>query len=294
MIDLNSIRKDNLIEANDKITAKLGEGYEPFSEKELSSLLFRKPLDPKCNESITAHLQAIKCQIEKVLSSSYQKDDVIFLEFSKSLTLFDDLTQAIGLTGHTRARNYIASQHLYCDAISSYQKYIVNLHTTDLDFAYIPMKLRLAIEFYFKNMLGFAYAQKKFLAGKRKDKIVDYPLSISELLRFYGHKKYNKYVKLPLDVSLIQDINYWSNKLVHTGIHSYAWQNLTAVDFLKPLFNTVRNDGSRHLEGFNYLNLDYEQEKMVEDLNKFLSNQRMEIKVLTYQRGDKPIEGAYY
>ncbi|MEZ8154513.1 hypothetical protein ACED23_26005 [Vibrio splendidus] len=294
MIDLRELHRSNLIEAKEKIELILGGEFNCFEEKELSRNLFRLALDPNNDSSKKAHLQALNNQLTEIFQNDYLKTEVVFTEFSKSITLFDQLTGFLSMTGNTYGANFIASQNLYRDAISSYSKHIPNLHQGDLDFAYIPMKLRLAIEFYFKNMIGFICAKKTALTGRNKGTVSDYPLSISEILRFLSHKKYKKYVTLPMRISTVRDINFWSNSLVHTGITSFSWQSLTAIDLLRPLFYTKHENGMIHIEGFNYLNLEFTQEDLNKDLNQFLSNRFSKVEVVTYQRSDKPIEGAYY
>jgi hypothetical protein len=163
-----------------------------------------------------------------------------------------------------------------------------------MEFACIPLKIRLAIEIYFKNMIGYVSAEQTYLSGPRAGETLPYPLSISDLLKFFEYKFYKKYIKLPIEISILRDINYWTNNLMHTGVISFAWQNLTAIDLLHPLFYTKHENGTLHIEGFNYLSPDYELNALEKDLNKFLSTKtkRVYVKLLDIQ--DTPIEGAFY
>lgn len=292
---IESLRRQNLTDARDKIE-NLCESITPLSDVKFSSALFRGEITPSNNIVVDSHLRSIQTQLNKVLNPTFElfKDDVLYLELCKGITTFDRVTQAIGLEGGTFGDNFVASQNLYLSAISSYRKYIPNFYQGDLDFSISPLKLRLAIEIYFKNMIGFVEAKSETLVGKHKGKISNYPLSISDLLRFFNDRRFRKYAKIPMPLSIIQDINYWSNNLVHTGIISYPWQTMTAIDFLKPLFYTARKDGSTHIEGFNYLDLSFEQESLVDDLSGFLSGRGKKVEVLCLKRTSRPLEGAYY
>jgi len=190
--------------------------------------------------------------------------------------------------------NFIASQNFYLDAVGSYKKHVPNFYQGDMNFACIPLKLRLAIETYFKNMIGYASSTQEFLTGRRKGDISPYPLSISDLLRFFENKNYSKYIKSPVNLGVLRDINYWSNNLMHTGIISFAWQNLSAIDYLSPLFYTKHENGYIHLEGFNYFSPDHDQSELARDLSDFLSDRTKKISVYYFKFTEKPFEGAFF
>jgi hypothetical protein len=163
-----------------------------------------------------------------------------------------------------------------------------------VNFSCVPIKLRLAIEIYFKNMIGHIGSRQEFLVGKRKGEICDFPLSIADLLKFFSNKKYKKYANLPVRIQTVMDINYWSNNLIHTGITSFAWQNLLAMDFLAPLFRVKHENGDYSLEGFNYRDLRYGQQDLGRDLSNSLSDTRKRVTVGLLRIEEMPIEGMFY
>jgi hypothetical protein len=289
---------DYLKNAKDKVDAKVDELKPNYDEAALSNLLFRTPLDKTNDNSTHAHLQAINTHLNKFFREDEDprlvKRECLCLELSKSITLFDHLTNLLGIDGGMYGDNFIASQNFYLDAISSYKNYVPSFYQGDINFSCIPLKLRLAIEVYFKNIIGYEYSKQEILTGKRKGKTLDYPLSISDLLRFFSDKKYKKYVKLPINIEIVKDINYWSNNLMHTGVISFAWQNLTAIELLHPLFYTKHENGSLSIDGFNYLDLNQDQQALAKDLNIFLSDNHKKVDVQLFKHGKKPREGMFY
>lgn len=278
----------------EKVNEKHDELKPSFADLVLSNLIYREQLDPKNQELVAAHIQSIKRQLDRLYNEDYFKTDEIFLEFSKSITLFDQFTKILQIEGGTYGDNFIASQNFYLDAVGSCKSHVPNFYQGSMEFACIPLKLRLAIEIYFKNMIGYISSSQEFLTGKRKGKVTLYPLSIADLLRFFSHKKYKKYCKLPIDIEILKDINFWSNSLVHTGVISFAWQNLEAVELLKSLFYTNHENGRIHIEGFNYLSPDFSQDDLEKDLNEFLSNYSRNVSIKLFPFSEKPIEGAFY
>lgn len=278
----------------EKVDAKYDEVKPSLSDSELSKLLFRGQLDPNNDKLISAHIQCIHKQLNNIYNGDYYRKEEVFHEFSKSITLFDKLTSTFDIDGGVYANNFIVSQNFYLDAISSCKKGVPNFYQGDMGFACIPLKLRMAVEVYFKNMIGYESSKQKVLYGRNKERVNPYPLSIADLLRFFTHRDYKKYIKSPVDLKIISDINYWSNHLVHTGVVSFAWQNLEAIDLLKELFYTRHENGGIHIEGFNYLSPDYNQHDLAADLGKFLSNDRIEVGINLIQFTKKPIEGAFY
>lgn len=265
-----------------------------FTDLELSKLIYREQLNPNNEKLIAAHIQSIKRQLDRLYTEDYFKTDEIFLEFAKSITLFNQFTETLQIDGGTYGDNFITSQDFYLDAVSSCKKHVPNFYQGSIDFACIPLKIRLSIEIYFKNMIGYLSSSQKLLTGRRKGEVTLYPLSISSLLRFFLDEKYKKYCELPIDIEILKDINFWSNSLVHTGVISFAWQNLEAVELLNSLFYTEHENGNINLEGFNYLSPNYSQNSLEKDLNNFLSNSKKEVSVKLYSFSEKPIEGAFY
>jgi len=162
MIDISQMHFDSLIEAKERIRGKYGDKIVFYNNEELSKNLLRESLDRHSVNSINAHLQALNYQLTKIIENEgvHLKTNSVYLAFSKGITLFDRLTDAIEMDGNVFGDNFIVSQSLYLDAISSFTKNVTNFHQGDLNFSYIPMKLRLAIEFYFKNMIGYVGAKK--------------------------------------------------------------------------------------------------------------------------------------
>lgn len=284
-----------LHDAKEKID-RINKDAIPLSELDISKHLFGGDISPKNKTVVAAHLHALGKQLNSILDASADdlKTDELYLEFSKGLTAFDRATGAIGLTDNTFGDQFIASQNIYLSAVSSYKRGVPNFYQGDLNLSLVPLKLRLAIEIYFKNMIGFSGAKSEVLRGEQKGRISNYQLKISEILSFFAHKKYRKYANIPAEMSIIQDINYWSNNLVHTGIISYPWQSLTAIDMLHPLFHTKRENGKLNLEGFNYLDLTHKQSDLISDMNKHLSKSRIKVEISCFKRTHRPIEGAYY
>lgn len=288
------IQMDFMQTVKEKVDEKYNEIKPSFTDLELSSLIYRGQLNPNNKDLIAAHTQSIKRQLDRLYSEDFFKVDEIFTEFSKSITLFDQFTKTFKIDGGIYGDNCIASQNFYLDAVGSCKSHVPKFYQGNMDFACIPLKLRLAIEIYFKNMIGYISSSQEFLLGKRKGDVTLYPLSIADLLSFFANKKYKKYCKLPIDIEILKDISFWSNSLVHTGIISFAWQNLEAVELLKPLFYTKHENGSIHIEGFNYLSPDFSQEELEKDLNNFLSNRSRKVSVKLFPFSEKPIEGAFY
>ncbi|MFU4813142.1 hypothetical protein ACM706_18505 [Pseudomonas aeruginosa] len=284
----------NLCLIKDAISRTI-DAQEEVSPEQLSNYLFRREVGDRDKAVISAHLTTIEGQLEKILNleNKYYKQQGLFLEYSKGITRFNELTNSIPVEGGTLADNMIIGQHFYQSARSTYIKAPV-LYQGNLDISMIPIKLRLAIEVYFKNLIGFSSAKSTYLSGKRKGKEFNFSLKISDLLSFFSHAEYKKYADLPVSISILKDINVWSNNLIHTGLISYPWQSIAAVELLKPLFKTELDDGRWNIEGFNYLNLNYAQEALAEDLGKYLSNQKAGVVVNLFKRGGRPVEGSYY
>lgn len=288
------IQMDFMQSVKENVDEKYNEIKPSFTDLELSNLIYRNLLTRTNKDLIAAHTQSIKRQLDRLYREDFFKKDEIFIEFSKSITLFDQFTRTFKIDGGTYGDNFIASQSFYLDAVGSCKNHVPNLYQGNMDFACIPLKLRLAIEIYFKNMIGYVSSSQKSLSGKKKGDVTLYPLSIADLLRFFSNEEYKKYCKLPINIEILKDINFWSNSLVHTGVISFAWQNLEAVELLKPLFYTKHENGSIHIKGFNYLSPDFSQEDLKKDLNNFLSNNSRKVSVELFPFFEKPIEGAFY
>lgn len=266
-----------------------------FTNKELSELLFRESIFSHHENYTSAHIHTIHQQLEILSNEPFLKHDILQLEYCKSLTLFNSITESLNTNARVYGDNFIASCNFYYDSIGSYKNYISSYYQGDMNFSCIPLKIRLAIEIYFKNMIGYISSVQEILTGKKKGEICDYPLSISKLISFFQKEENNKYLdSFPVELSILQDINFWANNLVHTGIISYAWQNIAAIEFIKPLFKTRIDNITFHMEGFNYLSPNYKQEDLISDLNSFLSTKFRRVTVSCEIFKDKPLEGAFY
>ena len=291
---LTALQIQNLCLIKDVIS-RTTEAEEEITPEQLSNYLFRREVRDRDKSVISAHLTTIESQLEKILNpeNRHFKHEGLFLEYSKGITRFNELTMSIPVEGGTLADNMIIGQHFYQSARSAYMMAAV-LYQGNLDISIIPIKLRLAIEVYFKNLIGFSSAKGTYLSGRRKGKEFNFPLQISDLLSFFSHEKYKKYADFPVSISILKDINFWSNKLIHTGLISYPWQSIAAVELLEPLFKTKLDDGRWNLEGFNYLNLDFSQDQLACDLGEYLSTPRVNVVVDCFERGGRSVEGAYY
>lgn len=284
-----------LIEAKAKIDAAFNSENPLPEDKYYSNLIFRRKLDANQADVINAHVQAIHKHINKLFAESHSiKIPPLVLEFSKSIAQFDSITKHLNINGGVYGDNCIASQYFYINAVSAFRECTPNLYQGDMDFACIPLKLRLAIEIYFKNMIGYVSSEQTHLTGHKKGSKSPYPLSIADLLKFFNDKYFNKYIKSPIQLEVLMDINYWSNNLMHTGIISFAWQNLTAIDLLMPLFTTQHQEGAIDIQGFNYLSPDHDLKDLQKDLNTYLSNQHRRVDVTLLNIKDKPAEGSFY
>ncbi|MGE8361410.1 hypothetical protein [Pseudomonas sp.] len=288
------LRMNFMLGVKEKVDAKYEEIKPSFTNAELSKLIYKRQLTSSDEELKAAHIQSIKRQLDKIYSQGSPNLDGIFLEFSKSITLFDELTKALQIEGGTYGDNFIASRDFYLSAVRSFAAYVPIFYQGDMEFACIPLKLRLAIEVYFKNMIGYIASTQEFLSGKKIGNVAPYPLSIADLLRFFSDMRYSKYCKLPIDIDILKNINFWSNNLVHTGVISFAWQNLEAVELLEPLFRAAHEDGRSHLKGFNYLSAGFALSDLEKDLNEFLSNKSRKVSVKLSLPLNKPIEGEFY
>lgn len=284
----------NLCLIKDTISRE-SETKEKITPEKLSDYLFRRDVSNGDKSVISAHLTTIENQLEKILNpeNEHFKHEGLFLEYSKGITRFNDLTKSIPVEGRTLADNMIISQHFYQSARSAYMAASVR-YQGNLDISIIPIKLRLAIEVYFKNMIGFSSAKITYLKGRRKGEESNFPLKISQLLSFFADIRYKKYANLPIPISILKDINSWSNKLIHTGFISYPWQSIAAVELLEPLFKTHLENDNWNLEGFNYLNLDFTKNQLTKSLGEYLSNSTASVVVDCFERSERPIEGCYY
>lgn len=291
---MDLLRLDFIYSAKMKIDAKYNCIKPSFDESDISRLIFRGEIDAKNKDVMAAHVQSIKTQLDRVLLERDFKTKEMVLEFSKSVTLFDKFTGALEIEGGVFGDNYIRSKSFYLDAVSACKSAVPNFYQGSMEFSCIPIKLRLAIEVYFKNMIGYVKSSQEFLTGKRKGELAPYPLSIADLLNFFSNKKYKKYCNLPIDIKILKDINFWSNNLVHTGVISFAWQNLQAIELLSRLFQTEHKNGSIDIWGFNYLSSEFDHDDLERDLNGFLSSHLRKVKVECSRFSGKLIEGGFY
>lgn len=297
MCDLGAVLQTQfLLAAKEKIDDSFNKLPSSFDDEGLSKLIFRGQLNNV--DVINAHIQAIHAQLKKLTEyeSHCLKQKAIVVEFSKSITLFNKITNCFEIDGGVYGDNFIASQNFYLSAVSGFKNYVPNFYQGDMEFACMPLKIRLAIEIYFKNTIGYISSEQTYLSGHRKGEKSPYPLSISDLLRFFDHKVYKKYLMLPqlIKIKILSDINYWTNNLMHTGVISFAWQNLTAIDLINPLFCIEHKNGTIHTEGFNYLSPEHDLKDLEVDLNVFLSNRTKKVCVKLLDIKNKPIEGAFY
>ncbi len=291
---LAALQFDNLCLIKN-IISRESETTEEIPPEKLSNYLFRRDVSDGDKSVISAHLTTIEKQLENILNleNKYFKHEGLFLEYSKGITRFNSLTRSIPVDGGTLADNIIISQHFYQSARSAYMTTPV-LYQGNLDISIIPIKLRLAIEIYFKNMIGFSSAKITYLKGRKKGVELNFPLNISQLLSFFADSRYKKYANLPISISILKDINSWANKLIHTGFISYPWQSIAAIELLRPLFQTHLDNKHWNLEGFNYLNLDYTKNQLTQSLNEYLSSPTASVVVDCAERSNMSIEGSYY
>ena len=289
----NFIHENNLYilqEITEKVNEKYKEISPDFSDIELSNLLFGKTKKKDNNKIIPAHVQAIKKQLDLINEESFEKNRVVIHEFCSSIAWFNRFNNTFQLNGGTYRSNYLTSRDCYVDALQAIRS-MPQFYQGSIEFARIPVMLRLAIEIHFKNMLGIqAVYQKK---GEAEDR---YDISISNLLDFFGKAAGKKFCNLPIDIQIIQNINYWSNSFIHSGVLNYAWQSLQAIDFLAPLFKIEHENGGYSLEGYNYLSPDFSQDEIIKDLENFLSHKRKNIQIrIDYEKfSEEPLEGQFY
>ncbi|WP_157037510.1 hypothetical protein [Erwinia piriflorinigrans] len=264
-----------------------------LTDTEFLKHIFSDDLNSKNKEIISIHLQALHTHLKKILSPESEntfKTEGLYVEFAKGITIFDGITKTLEMEGGTYGDNTVFSNNFYYDASRAIKKMPHPFYQGDLEIACIPMKLRLAIELYIKNMIEYKGAKKKYKKGKERN----YSVTIAELLGFFQNEKFNKYVDLPVSINTLRSINTWSNKFIHSGIIPLPWQSLTAIDMLYPLFSIWNDDRNFSLNGFNFINLNYSQDEMLKDLNAYLSEKsKMPITVELYPRCEHPFEGTY-
>ncbi|WP_447878459.1 hypothetical protein [Serratia fonticola] len=285
-----------LNEARDNCNKKSDYLDRKLTELEFSKNLFRIPLDKKNYKSISAHLQSLHKWLNDILDEEKNKNyktDQLYIEFKKNISIFDNYTNVLGMTGYIQADNFITGNSFYRDAVASYMKPIPQFYIGDYDIACIPIKLRMAIECYIKNMIGFISAKQIILNGKKKGKESDYVISISKLLQFFQDDEYKKYANLPVNPSILQDINYWANSFMHTGVTLFPWQSLSAIELLEPMFKHWNESKKFSLHGFNSLNMEHSFNDLVKDLNTFLSSDHKKVEITLLPRSKYPTEGVY-
>ncbi|UYM16213.1 hypothetical protein [Endozoicomonas euniceicola] len=296
-MDTTKFSKDVLIEACETLERNHSLSNEPeyFANPTNASILFRKNISKKSTRVIDTHHQAIFNCVKNILekNDSYRYDNLLITEFARDITTFDCLTESLKLKSKTYADRYLTSSDIYMDAQSAYRGPIVKSYTANFDFALLPMKLRLAIEVYFKNMIGFIKAEYKIKKGHKKNKTGDEQIQISQILNFFSEDENKEFANLPVDILLIKYINFWSNSFVHSGIISLAWQGLTAVELLSPLFNSNNHDGRIDINGFNYINLSKTEIELQSKISRYLSTDFKDVNILLEKRRARPIEGSY-
>lgn len=149
------IRMDSMQSVKESVDEKYNEIKPLFTDLELSNLIYREQLNPNSKDLIAAHTQSIKRQLDRLYDEDFLKIDEILVEFSKSITLFNQFTRTFKIDSGTYGDNFIASQNFYLDAVGACKSYVPNFYQGNMDFACIPLKLRLAIEIYIKNMIGY-------------------------------------------------------------------------------------------------------------------------------------------
>jgi len=93
------IEMDFMRAVKEKVDAVYDEVKPSFEGEKLSKLIFRGQLDRKNIEVTHAHIQVIHDQLDRLYASDFLKTKAVLLEFSKSITLFERITNSLGIDG---------------------------------------------------------------------------------------------------------------------------------------------------------------------------------------------------
>lgn len=142
--------------------------------------------------------------------------------------------------------NYLTSNSFFLHAKFALftNKLIPSTTNRDFSIASMPTLIRQSIELKIKNMIGFDKVTKDDGGYKQ--------VTISSILNFF--KENPELLDLPLPIEYLIAINRWTNNFVHSGIASFSWQSLEAVDIIECLFS-IKDDATNrvNLDGFSYI-----------------------------------------
>ena len=262
---LNQI-KEKIIQRNPRV-------LEITSSNKFAADLFQVHVDEKWK---LAQCRSIINQITKMSSGNLPfLTWKVTKEFILDISLFDQETGAVDWDTIVDSPNRFSSMEFFLNAKFAYTDNYrpIPLNGRRFLFATTPTLVRQAIELKIKSMLGI-----KSIINRNTTKAAS--VAISDLLRFLRENP--KIAKLPVDVQTLIAINKWANGFTHTGITSYAWQSLEAIDFIEPMF-AIKNDEIVNLEGFNYLNKEYSKQQLKRQLEKFFRLKGIEIQVTLHK-----------
>lgn len=314
-ISKNEIKIDSFINDNKEYTNDFYENL--FAELVISQNPTEQELE-KNSKIIDANFYALyrilKNYIETIGNNEKYlilRDNIMF-ELCTHLSVFNNFlgryfpTKYLNLEEKLNKQHFVSSVHFFnysrekiysCKNGSSVAPYVHSPALPNIENSCIPFYLRASIEVYFKNLIGYLDAEVKNEENNTKEK---YILNISKLISFFENKRYKKYIIFPdkIDIKIIKMINKWSNSFIHSGVPSFCWQSIIAADYLYPFFcPPFSENGFSLVEGYNYLDRNYQHSHLIQDLEEYLSSyskKRVTITYVCFDEKDKPLEGCFY
>ncbi|WP_157214332.1 hypothetical protein [Pseudomonas sp. GM18] len=252
-----------------------------FPEFDLITHLFKSNQDENW---VIAQCQSIEHQLKRLIhDNAYTLEpEKISRELITDISIFNQHHKVFSWDVGIHAQNYLTSMEAFLNAKFSYANY-VPASTSGRTFKVIstPAQIRFAIEFKIKNMLRIL--DHTYSDGSSSI------IQISELLNFC--EKNSHLFTFPISITALKELNKWSNNFIHSGVFSYYWQSLQAIEIIEPMFS-IKDSKSIHLEGFNYLAPGIESPALKEELEKHFNHKKK--KTMTFHICDTPLEGRTF
>lgn len=239
----------------EKLTKELTENSQQ------TNLFVENLYKPKLDEDwFLAQCRSACNQIKKILdndSTFHQYYDSVLVEadlllLSKELILDVHLLNKISknrlkLDGSSCRDHYVPSIQFFLHAKFSCftNKNIIETTNRNFLFSSMPTLIRQAIEIKMSGMIG--------LEGVTNTNGGFKLVGISKILDFFNDEGKN-FLNLPLPIATLTAINSWTNGFTHTGVTTFCWQSLEAIDLIEPLFE-IKDKESRAccINGFSYI-----------------------------------------
>lgn len=198
-----------------------------------------------------------------ILDGFFTKDDILRLsqEIIYDISMLNYLSgNRIGINDKVciNRANYISSEQFFLNAKFAVfsKKAIVSSTSRDMFYSLIPTLIRQAIETKIKNSLGIESIEPRGTI-----------ISISNYIKFIKNNK--ELFCFPVSMDSLSVINKWTNTFIHTGVTSYIWQSMEAIDIIEPMFTSYDENKRFNLNGFYYHNEGVTLNKVEEEINKY-------------------------